>query len=238
MRVWLTGIVLVLLGATVLPAGAMPRDEIAATGSAVAYAEPDYVTFLLHISSVSKDVSEAAERTAAAKENALSVLRDMGVHEVNTHQYQVSPKWKEGDRRSKKRRKQLVGHQALHVLAVRMENVEAIDEVTCALARAGINGVGSIKFHTTDADSLYELAVEAAAGQARIQAEKMAAAAGYSLGKLIEMSTGTAIGVARRAKCGQTPAVRVVAGTRHTAGARQVRCTVLARWRIVTGKGD
>jgi uncharacterized protein YggE len=119
-----------------------------------------------------------------------------------------------------------------------MENVEAIDEVTRALARAGIKSLGSIEFHTTGADSLYELAVEAAAVQARIQAEKMAAAAGYSLGELIEMSTGAAIGSARRAKCGQTPAVRVVAGTRYTAGAQQLRCTVLARWRIVTTQGD
>lgn len=232
MRGWLTGLVLVLSGALALPAGAEIEHEIAVTGSAVAAVEPKYATINVRISSQSKKAAEATRRTAEIHQNVVNAIGELDVLDVRTQDYRVAPQWKRDERNQPEK---FLGYVANHTVLVSLSEIEIVGQVVDAAIQAGAVDVGSIQFHAEITDSLRQATLDAAVGQARSRAETIAAAAGGSLGELIEVSTADAARAMRMEIPRGYTMADCCAGspTRITPGAKRIEFTVLARWRFV-----
>lgn len=225
-------LVLALLAAVPLPAqqGAEP-PHVVVTGHAEVAIAPDRAVLLVAV--------EARASTAAAA-GAASAQRTRAVHaalaqgtpsaQVRTAGYTVQPNVPTDNGRQRPD-----GYTAVNLLRVETGRVDEVGTLIDAALAAGADRIHSVQFSASDPAEARRSALSQAITQARRDAEAMAAAAGASLGPLVELSTERFDGAP-----GVSSAMIQIRGvssspTSITPGELTVQARVLTRWRLVPG---
>ena len=157
---------------------------VSAFGQGDVHAEPDYAILRVAINRIDNQPRDAL---AAARDGASSVraaVRHLGVPEtdVMSSRMSVSSSWDNVGRG-----RQFIGHQCRVEFAVRLTDLDLVDEALVALVDAGADEIRSVHYDTTQQPQLRATARRAAVEAARRKAELYAEAAGASLGPVVHI---------------------------------------------------
>ena len=214
-----------VLVSTAAPAIAQQTPRIVVEGTAEVSVPPDRATLTFSIETRAADAQSAAQRNAQRQASAIAALREAGVGEdrLSTIGYGVQPdwRWSNGERR-------LAGHIARTSLRVRSDDLSELGRLIDAALGAGVNEVGSVELEASTLEHARRQALAQAVRNARAAAEAMAAAAGGTLGTLIELSTR--LEGRPPAPVARAMAMEAAPDTQIIPGEQTVSVTVIGRW--------
>ncbi len=176
----------ILLGALALPAAAIAAEPSTVTLSAVGetHLAPDMATLSLGVTVTAPTAAEAMQTDAARMTQVIAALRRQGVAErdIQTAGLNVQPQYSFPQNQPR----QLTGYQASHQLTIAVRDLERLG----AAIDAGANDIGGIGFGLKDPGAAEDAARLKAVAALRAKADLYARAAGYSVGRLINLSEG------------------------------------------------
>jgi len=172
--------VLVLLA---LPASAQqPCDEhsITVTGVGGAKIVPDRVSFTVGVYTNSRSVSEAFSANNEKTRRVVDALKQRGVKdtEIQTSNFSIDTAY--GAQK---------GYNVMNSVTVTREDPKSVSPLIQAAVESGANEANGVVFFSSDPSAARDRAIERAVKDARMQAEKLAAATGAVLGKVMMIST-------------------------------------------------
>ncbi|HLV25257.1 MAG TPA: SIMPL domain-containing protein [Gemmatimonadales bacterium] len=164
-------------------------SSIVVSGTGESAGVPDEARILFWVETRSETATAAASENARLQEAVILALRGAGIEsrDITTTGYSLNPdmQYDERDRRSR-----LVGYVARNGVSVRVREIAKVGPLIDAAIGAGANGVGGLSFASSREAELRREALTLAVGNACRDAEVMARAAGGSLGRVLEMSSG------------------------------------------------
>jgi uncharacterized protein YggE len=121
------------------------------------------------------------------QERVIDAVKATGVAapQIRTAGYRVHPEYAQPDRGKAPK---VTGYRANNTIQVEVRNIENIGKVIDAALGAGATNVSSVGLYASNTDSARREAVRLAVTKARGEAESAAAAAGGTLGTLIELT--------------------------------------------------
>lgn len=187
-------------------------ESVTAGGSGKATAEADMAEIVLSVETEGATTEAAREKNAGAVQAAVDFLTGMGVAEADIKTEQVYL----GERYDG-------GYQMSTRMTVLIREVDRTGEAIDGVVTAGVNSIYDVEYGVADEAALYEKALESAVADARESAQKMAEAAGRTLGDVItvEESRGGPTLVRQQAEDGS-----FVDGTLSTPGETSVTAEV------------
>jgi uncharacterized protein YggE len=188
---------LMLLAAT-YPASAQGNENVSkliVQGEGKVLAAPDMVTIVLGVETTNASAAGAAAENAIAMNNTTSALLAAGIEQkdIQTSTYSLTTKPEEepvaasSTKTTETKPPQFI---ATNRVTVRMNSTDDIGKVLDAAIAAGSNNIQSISFDLRDPAPTKDMALTMAIEDAMRKAEVAAAAAGVSLGKILEVSEG------------------------------------------------
>jgi hypothetical protein len=207
--------------------------QIATTGVGEAAAVPDRATIYVAVQTRAPTASAASADNARRVKSVMDTLRLIGItgDQVQTANYNVSPEMAYSTIQAQAPR--TVAYTVTNSLLLKLKRIDDVARAIDAALAKGANEISSLQFSSSTADSARSVALAAAVGDARTQAEAMARAAGGSLGQLLELSTSVPI---RPMPMVQTFSARAAVQTPITPGEQTISATVSARWAFVPGR--
>jgi uncharacterized protein YggE len=169
-----------------------PDRTVSVTGEGETRGAPDTAHIQLGVVTESESAQTAVERNNQAMAQLLSVLQARGIPEVNvqTTSFNVSPQYRhEPGRESQTPR--IVGYQVTNQVQVKLTELDKMGGVLDAVVQVGANQIHGIQFSVDDDEQLTDDALRMAMNDARRKAELLAAAAGSSLGRVVEIRYGS-----------------------------------------------
>jgi uncharacterized protein YggE len=218
---------------TPLPAGEpVPRISVSGTGEAIAPAARATLIIGIETQGATAAVAGAeGARLALAVGNALHSAGLPATDLKSTHLV-ISPQWIFDDHTHQRRR---TGFQADSTLVIDTASLERLGAWVDAALNAGATNVSDPSFAPADESALRHLALSRAVQNARGDAETMAAAAGGSLGTLLQLSSGESFAQPRPVMRAMAMAAAPAPTTNIVPGDIHVNATVTAEWRYMAG---
>ena len=169
-------------------------ESVTAGGSGKATAAADIAQLTLGVETEGATTEAAREKNAEAVQAAVDFLTGMGVAEsdIKTERIYLSEQY-DG------------GYQMSTRMTVLVREIDRAGEAIDGVVNAGVNSIYDVEYGVADEAALYEQALENAAADAKESAQKMAEAAGCTLGDVIsveESSYGGATLVRQQAEDG------------------------------------
>lgn len=168
-------------------------ESVTAGGSGKATAEVDVAQLTLGVVTEGTTTETAREKNAETVQAAVDFLTGMGVAEADimTERVYLGEQY-DG------------GYQMSTRMTVLVREVDRTGEAIDGVVAAGINSIYDVEYGVADEAALYEKALESAVADAKESAQKMAEAAGRTLGEVItvEESYGGATLVRQQAEDG------------------------------------
>lgn len=181
---------LVLAGCATAPATAEIKPQLTVSGTGLVRVTPDTASINLGVSTQDTDVAQAVAASNLAAESIIEAVKALGVapEDVRTTYFNVSPQ------PMYDQNGQPTGQTTYWVnntLVVTLRQVDQLGVVLQAAVDAGANSINGITFDLTDKTQAEEKARQAAIADAQQRAERLASAAGASLGEIISIFTGS-----------------------------------------------
>ena len=169
-------------------------ESVTAGGSGKATAAADIAQLTLGVETEGATTEAAREKNAEAVQAAVDFLTGMGVAEsdIKTERIYLGEQY-DG------------GYQMSTRMTVLVREIDRAGEAIDGVVNAGVNSIYDVEYGVADEAALYEQALENAAADAKESAQKMAEAAGRTLGDVIsveESSYGGATLVRQQAEDG------------------------------------
>lgn len=180
---------LILAACIALPAlGDPPCDvhSVTVMGTGTVKIVPDRVSFTVGVFTNNLSVSKAFKGNNEKTHRVVEALKQRGVKdaEIQTSNFSISTAWDNYPERKQN------GYNVSNNVTVTRENPKAVSELIQAAVDAGANEANGITFFNSDPTATRERAIERAVKDARLQAEKLAAVTGSTLGRATVISTG------------------------------------------------
>lgn len=195
---------LALLFATCIPAllsgqGAVPiptaPPQIVVEGRGEARVVPDRATLRIAVQTRQKTAAQSAAENARRQRAVIDTLRALGIpaSRISTVDYSIYPEQSYPEPRStgEAREPVITGYVVNNTVLVEVHNLEQVGALIDASLAKGANMITSLDFGSSNTDADRRKALAAAIKAARGDAEAMAAAAGGSVGELLEVSSGS-----------------------------------------------
>jgi uncharacterized protein YggE len=183
----LTGLVLAGCGAA--PATAAVKPQLTVSGTGLVRVSPDTATINLGVATQDTDVAQAVAASNLAAEAIIAAVKNLGVapEDVRTTYFNVSPQpmYDQNGQPTGQ-----TNYWVNNSLVVTLRQVDQLGAVLQAAVDAGANSINGIAFDLTDKSQAEEQARQAAIADARQRAERLAAAAGATLGEVVSIYTG------------------------------------------------
>lgn len=220
-------------GAQDPPGPAMPAaPTISVTGEGEARAVPDPAFITMGVETRAATAAAAAAGNARTQRAILDTLRAMGfaAEQLTTSNYSVQPEiqYDEGGRRPR-----VIGYVVSNTVRVDLRQLGQAGPVIDASLAKGANTIHGLNFYLSDPAPSRREALANAVARARADAETLAAAAGGSLGHLLELSTTSAPVSPVMFRRAMGAAADAAAATPIEPGEEIVRASVSARWAFV-----
>lgn len=194
-----------IFGAAVIAAmsfapGAVPLDaqaasnqgppRIIATGTGEARVSPDRATIFVGVQSRAATAAAAGADNARRQKAVLDTLKALGLtsDQLSTLNYNVSPEMQYNQNGGSPR---VTGYVVTNTVRADVRKIDDVGRLIDAALGKGANEISSLQFYSSKADSARRAAMAEAVRNARADAEALAAAAGGSVGPILEMSTSS-----------------------------------------------
>lgn len=228
----------------VIPAGCAsaqvgPRSEqvrpiIVVSANAEVQVAPDRAHLSVAVESRGRTAAEAASVNARTQTAVLDAVRRAGIPaaQLQTTALSVMPEYeypREGGRPT------VVGYQARNSVEVEVRDLSVIGAVLDAVLAAGATNVAGPRFAISDGSAARRAALELAVRKAHADAEAIAAAAGVSLGGVLEIVSGDqgeVVPMMEFTRARMTASASADAGTPVESGRITVRASVSVRYAI------
>ncbi len=164
-------------------------SEISSNGRGEIRVAPDRAMVLI---TVETHVSSAAAASSANSEITNSTIKAVKAaaapqDTVTTESYMVMPDYQKG---------KPSGFQARNTVRVKLHDINRVGAVIDAALAAGATQVPQVQFSSSAAQTARRQAIKLAVGEARLDAESLAEAAGGTVGRLLSVSSGGSVGIA------------------------------------------
>ena len=217
---------------------AMPQAMLAPTivtsGQGETKITPDRARLEVSVQTRAATAADAGTQNARKQQSVLDALRKIGFtsEQLSTVNYNLYPEM-QYDRNGQSPR--VIGYNATNTVRVEVRDVGMIGKAIDASLEAGANMISSLSFYSSNSDAARRSALASAVARARSDADAMAAAAGGSVGPLIEISTNDFAPpvIYNRANLMSDASAKVGNMTPIEPGEQTVSAVVNARWAFI-----
>jgi uncharacterized protein YggE len=147
---------------------------------------PDRAMLHIAVESQGQSAAAAASSNAAKQTKVIDAVKAAGVAaaQIRTSGYNVFPEYAHGEGRAPR----ITGYRATNTVQVEIRAIADVGKVIDAALGAGANNIGSLQLYASNTEAARREALQQAVAKARGEAEAGAAAAGGSLGTLLELT--------------------------------------------------
>lgn len=168
------------------PIDQIPQISVAARGEI--RVAPDRATIQISVQTRAPTAAAAASENANKQKAVFDALRALGLDadQLSTINYNVYPE----QRYEPNKEPVVVAYNVTNTLLVDVRKLSQVGPVIDAALAKGANMITSLQFYASNTDEARRSAIASAVRKARLDAESAAAAAGGSIGGLLEVSVG------------------------------------------------
>jgi uncharacterized protein YggE len=159
--------------------------SITVSGTGTAKVVPDRVSFTVGVFTNSASVSEAFKGNNEKTHRVVEALKQRGVKdtEIQTSNFSITTAY------DNYAAHKLTGYNVTNSVTVTREDPKSAGDLIAVAVEAGANEANGVTFFNSDPTPARDRAIERAVKDARVQAEKLAAATGSTLGRATMIST-------------------------------------------------
>lgn len=210
---------------------ALDAGTITVSGQGLVSAPPDRAVVGLGVQTVAPTAAEALRRHEDDVARVLARVRSFGIadRQIQIEALQLGENYGPNGPD---------GYRAFRVVSVTTDSLAAVPEIVASVVESGANQLTGIDYTLRSAAPYRDRALDEAVAQARAKAERMAAAAGATLGSVVAMRE-EGIGFVQSFRGGPpaAPAVEAVSldaePGAYSAGSSQVQAGVVVQYRLV-----
>ena len=146
----------------------LPYNKMIVTGRGQVTVTPDLAILRLGVQTTGDDLSTAQSDNARISQNVLTALRQLGITDIKTYQYQIEKlyDYENGNRIDR-------GYSVRNILEIRMENMNLVGTAIDIAVNSGANVVEFINFEVADPDIYYQQALNLAVKNAYQKAKSI-----------------------------------------------------------------
>jgi uncharacterized protein YggE len=211
-----------------------PGPTIVTSGQGETKITPDRARLEVSVQTRATTAADAGAQNARKQQSVLDALRKIGftAEQLSTVNYNLFPEM-QYDKNGQSPR--VIAYNATNTVRVEIRDVATIGKAIDASLEAGANMISSLSFFSSNSDAARRSALTSAVARARSDADAMAAAAGGTIGALIELSTNDFAPpvIFNRAAMMGDMAAKVGNATPIEPGEQTVTAVVNARWAFV-----
>jgi uncharacterized protein len=208
-----------------------PISQIAVGARGEFRVAPDRATIQISVQTRAPTAAAAATENALKQKAIFDALHALGLEsdQLSTVNYNVFPE----QRYEPNKEPVVIGYNVTNTLLVDVKKLSQVGPVIDAALSKGANMITSLQFYASNTEDARRTAIATAVRKARLDAEAAAAAAGGSVGALLEVSIGAYYAppprpmVMARASGGE-------ADTPINPGEQTLSVDVNTRWRFVS----
>lgn len=213
--------------------------QIVVEGRGEARVVPDRATLRIAVQTRQKTAAQSASENARRQRAVIDTLRALGIpaSRISTVDYSIYPEQSYPEPRStgEAREPVITGYVVNNTVLVEVHKLEQVGALIDASLAKGANMITSLDFGSSNTDADRRKALAEAIKAARGDAEAMAAAAGGSLGELLEVNSGSSSQppiIYGRANIQDMAAKQ---STPISSGTQVLTVVVMTRWSLVSG---
>jgi uncharacterized protein YggE len=172
------------------PSPAVPAAQLSVRGTSVLEFPADQLQMSLGVETVAETAQQALGGNAERLASMEKALRNAGLEkgEYRTGRFQVYPEWTPPPRQpAEDWRPAIIGYRAVGTLLIRTGKIELAGKFMETAIGAGAGTIDAVIFDLADPRAYRQLAIEAATGNARVDAKALAEAAGVRLGRVLSV---------------------------------------------------
>lgn len=211
-----------------------PQPMVVTSGQGETKITPDRARLEISVQTRAATAADAGAQNARKQQSVLDALRKLGFtpEQLSTADYNLYPEM-QYDKNGQSPR--VVAYNATNTVRVDIRDIGMIGKAIDASLEAGANMISALSFYSSNTDNARRSALATAVARARSDADAIAAAAGGSIGALVEISTNDVAPpvIYNRAQMSDAMAVAKVAATPIEPGQQTVSAIVSARWVFV-----
>ena len=224
---------LLLAAASVSAQPVLESNTITVSGQGLVSAPPDRAVIGLGVQTVAPTAAEALRRHEDDVARVLARVRSFGIadRQIQIQALQLGENYGQNGPD---------GYRAFRIVSVTTDSLAAVPEIVAGVVESGANQLSGIDYTLSEPGRYRDRALDEAVRQARAKAERLAAAAGASLGPVSSIQE-QGIGVVQPYRGGPAPvsaeAVSLDAEPgAYSAGSSQVQASVVVQYRLLTGE--
>jgi len=155
---------------------------------------PDMATLSAGVVTDAPTAAEALAKNNAAMQQLLALAKELGIEDrdVQTANLSVTPQYPPYNAQGAQGRPQIVGYQVSNQVSLRVRDLARLGQVLDGLVQRGANQLYGVTFTLADPNPAAAEARDAAVADARAKAERLARAAGVTLGPVLSIADGGA----------------------------------------------
>ena len=175
------------------PDADMPR-VISVSGIGEVKTRPDMATVSTGVVTEAATAKDALAKNNAAMAAVIAALKNAGVAEddIQTSNFAISPKYPPYQP-NQTTAPRIVGYTVMNQVTAAVKNLKNLGSILDTLVQAGSNQINGISFDVDEPKPMLDDARKKAVADARAKAELYAAAAGVSLGRVVQISESSAV---------------------------------------------
>lgn len=211
-----------------------PAPMVVTSGQGETKITPDRARLEVSVQTRAATAADAGAQNAKKQQSVLDALRKIGFtsEQLSTVNYNLFPEM-QYDKNGQSPR--VVAYNATNTVRIDIRDIGMIGKAIDASLEAGANMISSLSFYSSNTDSARRSALASAVARARSDAEAIAAAAGGTIGALMEITTNDFAPpvIYNRAQMAGDMSAKMATTTPIEPGEQTVTAIVNARWVFV-----
>jgi uncharacterized protein YggE len=173
------------------PAG-QAEARVIVIGEGSVHVAPDYAQISGGVTTKGKTVKEATDANSKLMAAVTAALLNAGIAQadIQTAQFSIQPVYAPPQPQAEPK---LVGYNVSNQVTVTVRALGKVSEILDRMVDAGVTDVGNVAFLHSDPAKALDQAREAAVADARRKAELYARASGFTLGRVVWLTEGSAL---------------------------------------------
>lgn len=196
---------------------------------------PDRAMVSVAVESHAESAAKAGADNAAMQTRVIDAVKAAGIAaaQIRTAGYNVFPEYAQSSGKGPR----VTGYRAQNTVQVEVRDIALVGKVIDAALAAGATNIGGVNLFASNTEAARKDALQKAVAKARVEADAVAAAAGGSLGALLELTIDP-ITVPQPMARGMVMAMNGAASapTPIETGEIVVQAVIRARWLFVPGQ--
>lgn len=207
-----------------------PAPQIVVSAAGEATIIPDRASIVLAVESRAQTAAAAATQNARLQQAVIAAVVAKGVpaNQISTTGFTVYP----DERHSPEGQRTLLGFIVRNSVVVNLERIDQVGPVLDAALSAGANVVSNLNMYSSKFEEARRTALQDAVRKAKADAEVLAAAAGGTLGGILEVQTTDGFGPRPMYEVAMA-ANRAVQDTPIVAGEQKITVSITTRWAFI-----